>query len=184
MKKSAWLLSAATLLFSAVVIAADPHPRGTRVAAMVVQVASLEEIMSSGDKGILGRLRSQGIPDDQLSDGSIAAGIVYCCGGKISKETMLVFYVPPNFRAAVGDVAEIALGHTPTKKQSKNGDKGSINQALQVRESLNDESGQCRWDPENETLWMRVLFCEWMPSDGWVYRDGLNKGWFKLPVSG
>lgn len=172
-------ISAAAVFSSVAALAADPHPPGTRVAAMVVQVASLDELMASGDQGMLGRLREHGIADEELSDGSVAAGIVYCCGGGISKETMLVFYVPLDFRVTVGDVVEVSLGRVPTKKQRKKGDNGAINQALGVRGSFNDDSGTCRWDPENDTLWMRVLYCDWMLPEGWEYRGGLSKGWYR-----
>jgi hypothetical protein len=92
---------------------------------------------------------------------------------------MLAFYVPTDFRVAMGDVVEIVLGRTATKKERKKGDQGTMNRVAQIRDSFESEAGSCRWDPENETLWMRVLYCDWMPGEGWQYRGGLSNGWFK-----
>ncbi len=35
----------------------------------------------------------------------------------------------------------------------------------------------CRWRHENEILWMRVLFCDW------IRLEGLSKGSFNPPES-
>ncbi len=155
-----------------------PHRApGTHKLAMVVQVAGSDEILATGDEGILGRMRAEGIRDeDILRDGSVAVGIVYCCGGSISMKTRLMFYVPPGLTLAAGDVVEIELGREANKKQK---DPGAINRAVARHESIEDEDGQCRWDPENDALWMRVLRCDWMESQGWLYEGGLDKTWYK-----
>jgi hypothetical protein len=160
---------------------AKQHPEGTRILVMVVESVPRQSIIASGETGALGQLYAAGITDDMLSDGSMAVGIVYCCGGKISKETAVVFYVPDEFRTQLGDVVEVQVGRLASKKERKRGELGSINRAITIRESFQDEQGVCRWDPPNEQLWMRVLYCEWMLGEGWQRRGGLNPGWFRPP---
>jgi hypothetical protein len=41
------------------------------------------------------------------------------------------------------------------------------------------EGGRCRWDPPNEKLWMRVIYCDWMLGENWQFKGGLHKGWFR-----
>lgn len=164
-------------------LAAKPHLPGTRVLAMVVDVGKLDDIIASGEDGMLGMLHASGIGDDEISAGSVAFGIIYCCGGKISRDTLYGFYIPTNFRVAAGDVVEISLGRTASKKERKRGDRGTVNRATGVRYSFGKEDGSCRWDPEDDRLWMRVLYCNWMPDEGWQYRGGLSEGWYKLPAS-
>lgn len=164
-------------------LAANPHPPGTLALVMVAEVGELNDILASGEDGMLGMLHANGIVDDDLSDGSVAFGLVYCCGGKISRDTVHGFYVPTEFRVAVGDVVEISLGRTVSKKERKRGDRGTVNRAIRVRYSFEKEDGSCRWDPQDDRLWMRVLYCDWMPSESWQYRGGLSKGWYRLQAS-
>ncbi|MBT8423321.1 MAG: hypothetical protein KJP03_09405 [Gammaproteobacteria bacterium] len=172
------------LLLAAGVSGAKDLPEGTHVLVMVVETVSRENIMASGEQGMLGRLHAAGITDADITDGSIAVGIVYCCGGNISRETAMAFFVPPEFRTSQGDVVEVRLGRVASKKDLKRGDFGAINHALNVRESFNDETGACRWDPPNEKLWMRVLYCDWMLGEGWQRRGGLSPGWFRPAQTG
>jgi hypothetical protein len=158
-------------------------PEGTHILAMVVQTFDRTSIVDSGEQGMLGRLLAEGITDADISDGSVALGIVYCCGGKITQETAIAFYVPPEYRLQEGDVVEVSLGRIVSKKEIKRGDKGTVNRAVSVRESFKDETGVCRWDPPNETLWMRVLYCDWMLGEGWKRRGGLSPGWYLEPGS-
>ena len=51
-----------------------------------------------------------------------------------------------------------------------------------VLQSANQTNGPCWWDPKNEILWRRVIYCDWMPQEGWVNQEGFNKfyiGWYK-----
>jgi hypothetical protein len=165
-------------------IHAKEHPEGTHILVMVVESVPKTDIVASGEAGGLGRLHAEGISDQAITDGSVAVGIVYCCGGKISKDTAVVFYVPPEFRTKQGDVVEVRLGRLASKKERKRGDLGTINRAVMIRESFADEQGACRWDPPNERLWMRVLYCDWMLGEGWDRRGGLSPGWFRAPCLG
>jgi hypothetical protein len=155
------MILGALFLFAVLPAAAKEKPyraEGARVLVMVAQLASRDETLATGDHGALGLLKSQGIRPEEIRDGTVAVGIVYCCGGKISKETRLMFYSPPEIQLAVGDVAEMEFGRKPDKKHQ---DRGKLNKVVAVRESFEDESGACRWDPEDDKLWMRVLYCDW-----------------------
>lgn len=163
-------------------LAAKPHAPGTLILAMVVEVSQLDDIKASGEDGMLGMLYANGITDDEISDGSIAFGIVYCCGGKVSRDTAYGFYIPTDFRVAVGDVVEVSMGRTVSKKERRRGDRGAVNRATRVRFSFNEDDGSCIWDPEDDRMWMRVLRCDWMQDEGWQYRGGLSEGWYKLPA--
>ena len=158
-----------------------PHQApGVHKLAMVVRLATAAETEATGESGAYGRMRAEGIPgEDIVRNGSVAMGIVYCCGGKISEKTRLMFYVPPALTLAVGDVVEVKLGRTADRKKR---DPSLINRAVARHESLEDASGECRWLPENDALWMRVLYCEWMEARGWAYAGGLEPTWY-LPAA-
>jgi hypothetical protein len=172
----------AGLLMMPTLLAAREKPyraEGVRILAMAVQSAGREETLATGEDGILGRLKAEGVTEEEIVDGSVVAGIVYCCGGKISEKTRLAFYVPPGMVVSKGDIVEIALGRAPDKKRK---DAGRLNRAVTLHENLLTEGGACRWDPPEDGLWMRVLYCPWMEERGWVYQGGLNKTWY-LPVA-
>jgi len=152
------------------------NDEGAHVLVMVVQLATRAETIATGDDGALGVLRANGISEDEIRDGSVAAGIKFCCGGKVSMDTRLMFYVPPSFSVSEADVVEVAIGRPARKRR---GDPGAINRAVRVRESLNDTSTACRWDPEDDRLWTRILYCDWMSAEGWQLERGLDKTWFR-----
>jgi len=137
----------------------------------VIYVASRENIVE--DEDFYRELLDLGIKDEDISDGSAASGMIYCCGGKISMESRFVFYVPPEIRVQVGDLVEIRLGK----------DYG-VATAVQVRQAAGSSARTCRWDPEQEGLWMRVVFCDWMPKEGWVYNNKARNTWYKLAPPG
>jgi len=122
---------------------------------------------------------SAGISDTQIVDGSLGAGMVYCCGESVSKKTSIWFYVPPELKLEPGDIVEVKMGTAGTGS-----DPGIVNIAIEVRKKPNDSSKRCQWVPPNEHLWMRVLYCDWMPSAGWVeQQSSLFHAWLK-PAAG
>ena len=56
---------------------------------------------------------------------------------------------------------------------------GTINTATRVRQRKDASNPQCRWVPDNEKLWMRVLYCDWMEAEGWVEKKGFESTWLK-----
>ena len=45
------------------------------------------------------------------------------------------------------------------------------------------QAGACHWDPEDERMWTRILYCTWMSEEGWQLERGLDEAWFK-PAAG
>ena len=132
----------------------------------ITYVGTREEIVEEGD--LHRQLLDLGILDEEIADGSAALGMIYCCGGKISLQTRFLFYVPPESRVQVGDFVEIRLR-----------ENYGIATAVQVRQEAGATHRTCRWYPEQEGLWMRVVYCDWMTMEGWVYNKKLRKTWYK-----
>lgn len=176
---SAWFYGVIGICFTIIPagsLTAKELPQGTHILTMVVQLATREETLATGEDGALGELHQNGIADEDIVDGSVAAGIVYCCGGSITQETKWIFYVPPGFKLARGDVVELEVGKSPNKKKNE---PGVFHKVVRVRESFEDETGSCHWDPEDDRMWARILYCDWMESEGWKYKGGLSKTWYK-----
>jgi len=138
----------------------------------VMQLATREEILKLGDH--LQHLLASGVKDADLKDGSLAVGRVYCCHPSTEQGTAMWFYVPPDVPVKVGDIVEVRMGRESTKT-----DPGAVNVAVAVRESKDAAAPQCSWDPANERLWTRVLYCSWMPQEGWTLKKGLHNTWLK-----
>jgi len=87
-------------------------------------------------------------------------------------------YVPPSLPIKVGNIIEVQMGRSPSKN-----DQGAANTAVRVRQQ-GIIGGSCHWVPEQEGLWARILYCDWMKEEGWVERTGLYKTWLKPKTSG
>jgi hypothetical protein len=130
------------------------------------------------DSGSLGILKSSGIDDSQIHDGNIVW--VNCCGGPTEEATRTAFYIPDGISVEVGDFVEVKLGQTPDKEHGF----GKANMATRVVQKSTTQNSQCRWEPQSSHQWGRVLYCDWMPSQGWVnegQRATIHKAWIKLP---
>ena len=99
---------------------------------------------------------------------------VYCCGGPNEKDSAIMVYAPPTFSVELGDMIELKVGHTP-----KDGDSGSIHTVTRIVQKYSDSTKICRWDPPDERLWQRVLYCDWMEGNGWVKQGGISPAWYK-----
>ena len=84
------------------------------------------------------------------------------------------FYVPPDKPVKLGDIVVIRMGHESTKK-----DPGKVYVLIEVREKNDAPDSRCSWDPPDDKLWRRVLYCDWMPSEGWTLKTGAYKTWLK-----
>jgi len=149
-------------------------PEGYHQVTEVVYLASKEEIMRTPDA--YNALRSAGVGDGGIRNGSIAFGRVFCCGGKGTAETesLAVVYVPLGLSPAKGDIVEFIAGKDPEGK-----DPGILNTGISIRNKNGIASGECRYVPENPKLWMRVIHCDWMTKEGWQKQGGLNPIWYK-----
>jgi hypothetical protein len=138
-----------------------------------VAVATRSEIVASGSHYQF--LLGTGIGDADLGDGRLTVVRVYCCGGRIEEEQSVWAYVPPGISVEAGDFVELQMGRVPGRD-----DPGVVNKVTAVRQkNLQDGSGPCRWEPDNPSLWMRIVYCDGIDRNGWVERKGTRKMWFK-----
>lgn len=157
-------------------IQTDVVPAESLRVAQVVAIATREEILKlEAYKSII----ASGVADSDVVDGSMVAARVYCCGG-ISKELSseyvhrIFLYVPKGLNIAIGDFIEARVARLPP-----NGGNGSVNTVTRVVDKHDDKSESCWWDPKDDSLWLRVPYCDWMPSEGWLTQGGLYPDWYK-----
>ncbi len=141
--------------------------------AEVMALATREEILHMGPN--LEYLHASGLKDSDFKDGSVAMARVYCCHPSTDAGSAIWFYVPSTQQVQVGDLVVVRMGRNPAKN-----DAGMVNVAVEVREHKGDPNSQCSWDPPDTTKWARVLYCKWMPAEGWTLEDKfLHKAWLK-----
>lgn len=147
---------------------------GVLILGQVMHVGSRTEITESGRHYTF--LLSTGIPDTDLGDGRLVVLQLYCCGGRISEDQAIWAYVLPTVQVEMQDFVEVRMGRVPGKQ-----DPGTVNTVVAVRQRAVDSSGTCRWEPDNPSLWMRVIHCDGMEQQGWSQRGTMRKLWF-LPA--
>lgn len=157
-------------------IQSDFLPEGSLRVAQVTHVATQKEIVES--KALHDALLSSGIKDSEIKDGSVALARVFCCGSPMESEQEMMLYVPPQIGVLKGDIVEVRSGRPPAK-----GDSGRLNTVMRVRQKSGDGAATCNWVPPDPRLWARVLYCDWMPGEGWTEQGGINKAWFKPAAS-
>ncbi len=140
--------------------------------AQITHLATREEILKLGDH--LQHLLDSGLKESDLQDGSVGVGAVYCCHPSTEEGTAIWFYVPSNIPVQMGDIVLIRMGRKGDKK-----DPGQVNTLVEVREKKDAPDSRCSWEPKNDRMWMRVLYCNWMPAEGWTLDNGLYKAWLK-----
>lgn len=149
----------------------DGESGGLRL-VQVMAVATRDEILKSGES--LQHLLASGLKDSDLKDGSVAMARIYCCHLSTEQGTAIWLYVPSDVPVNPGDLVVVRMGRKATKK-----DSGAVNTAVQVREKKDTPNSQCTWDPPDDKMWTRVLYCSWMPAEGWQLHNGLHKTWLK-----
>jgi len=160
------LVSCATMLR----IQYDEVPANSLHLGQVMIVADRRTLMEES-KPTYDALIASGIKDSDIKDGSTVLARIYCCGGPT---TAPVLYVPSGLEVKTGDIVEFISGRPPKK-----GDAGLLNTVTRIVQRYDDSSPRCRWDPPNEGLWQRVLYCDWMQEAGWVKQGGIAPAWFK-----
>ena len=123
-------------------------------------------------------LLSTGLSDSEIKDGTLAVARVFCCGGPNEGHTAIWFFAPAEIAVEINDIVEIWSGKEVKEGESRKGSKP--NTATRVREKRTSSRKQCRWVPENEWLWARVIYCDWMEEEGWVQQTGLFHVWIKV----
>src|SRR5688572_25140505 len=154
----------------------DKDHAGALRVAQVTMSATREDILALGSH--LEILRASGLKDSDLTDGSLAEGRVNCCHQRTEESSSIWFYVPPDIKVQPGDLVVVRMGRKASKK-----DPGEINVALEIRERADVADSRCIWDPPNVRLWMRIIYCDWMPAEGWTLESGLWKTWLKRPTA-
>jgi hypothetical protein len=150
----------------------DDETGGLRL-VQVIQLATREEILKLGTQ--LEHLHASGVKDSDFKDGSVAMARIYCCHPSTDEGTAICFYVPPDLHVLVGDLVVVRMGRKATKK-----DPGTVNVAEEVREHKDNTNSQCSWNPPDDTKWRRLIYCTWMPAEGWTLRKSfLHETWFK-----
>jgi hypothetical protein len=168
------VLSACTHVAPLRVYPDDVPPDSLRLVQVIV-VGTRSEILSA--KEWYAALIDSGISDSEIQDGSMAVGRVWCCGGPAEQSGRQAFYVPWRLRVVPFDVVEIRAGREPSS-----GIGGKVNIATRVVKGANEDTRSCRWEPEDSRLWMRVLYCDWMPQEGWIeLKTFPEHTWFKPP---
>ena len=153
---------------------AESVPPGSLRLAQVAYIVPRAEILTS--EFVVRSLQASGIGESDIHDGSITVGRVECCGGRNEKATAAIFYVPNDIKVEVGDIVEIRSGSAGNLETPN----GPVNMLTRIREKHGDHDRQCRWDPPETNLWMRILYCEWMQAEGWTLeKDGFAKYWIK-----
>jgi hypothetical protein len=140
--------------------------------AQVMQTATREEILKLTVQRE--HLLASGLQDSDFRDGSLAMGRVYCCHPSTDEGTAVWFYVPPDMPLQPGDIVVVRMGRESTKK-----DPGQVNTLVEVRQKKDAPNSRCSWDPPDDKLWRRVLYCDWMPAEGWTLKTGGYKTWLK-----
>jgi len=140
----------------------------------IMEIASKEQIIFN--KPLYDPLIQADISESDIQNGTVAVGRVYCCGGEgtVEYQVTAVVYVPSNITVNRGDILEFVVGagsDAPKHEQ--------INRAVKVRHEDGIASRECRWEPENPRLWMRVIYCPWMEQEGWKKGGGLSPVWYK-----
>lgn len=144
---------------------------GVLLLGQAMYVGTRQEIVESGShyRFLLGT----GIPDQEITDGRLVVARLYCCGGRISEDQAIWAYVPPSISVYAEDLVEIRMGHVP-----KEADPGVVNTVAAVRQKAGID-GPCRWEPDNPSLWMRVVYCDGIEQQGWLQRGKLRKLWYR-----
>lgn len=145
---------------------------GVLLLGQAVHVGSRTEIVDSAEHYRF--LLDTGIPDADLTDGRLIVVQLYCCGGRISEDQAIWAFVPPGIAVERGNVVEIRMGRVPDP-----GSPGVVNTVIAVRQQVAEGGGPCRWEPDNPSLWMRVLHCDGMEQQGWVQRSKWRKLWYR-----
>lgn len=145
---------------------------GVMLLGQAMHVGSRQEIVDSGDHYRF--LLSTGIPEQDIADGRMIVVQLYCCGGKISMDQAIWAYVPPAISVATEDIVAIRMGRVPAAE-----DPGVVNTVVAVRQKAVDGGGPCRWEPDNPSLWMRVVHCDGIDQQGWLQRGKWRKLWYR-----
>lgn len=158
-------------------IHSDFVPAGSLRLAQVMQIGNRADIVQS--KELYAAIIASGVQDSEVTDGSVVVARIYCCGGisaNLSSEraNAIMMFVPRGIPVGLGDIVEVKSGRPPEK-----GDAGELHVVTRTVQKHGDKEGKCWWDPKDDRLWLRVLYCDWMPQEGWIKQEGVNPAWYR-----
>lgn len=161
-------------------IQSDAVPPGSLRLSQVTAIANRDDIVQTRE--LYDVIRASGFNDSDIVDGCVVMARIYCCGGltentSAEKTNARMLYVPQGLNIALGDIVEVRVGRPPEK-----GDVGMLNVVTRLVQTHEASDGPCWWDPRDDHLWLRVLYCDWMPGEGWVKQGGISPAWFKPPT--
>ena len=159
-------------------IHSDEIPPNSLRLAQVVTIPNRSDIIQR--KSIYDAIIANGISDTEIVDGSVIQARVWCCGGMTKSSSpeigrSKIIFVPKGIHVNLGDIVEVRSG-TPVSKK--------MNIVTRVVQKTNENKGHCWWDPKDNRLWLRVLYCDWMPREGWIKQGGMSPAWYKPAISG
>ena len=152
---------------------------GVLRAAGVVAVATRTDLVGTS---YARDLVARGLDEASIVDGMIVMVRMWCCRPNPEKSGALYLYNPLGLELAPGDFIEFRIGDT-----TDDGTLASLITVTRVLERADEITGKCRWDPPDERLWLRYVFCDWMPAEGWVKQEKKTQPiWYKAadPVEG
>jgi hypothetical protein len=155
------------------------NPSGTLLLAQVMGIATREDVKNN--EGLYRALVASGVPDSDIHDGILTIGRVECCGGPNERSSAMLLYVPNDMSPApqLLDIVEVRVG-----REASGADPGVLNTVTRVRQKAAEQHGSCRWEPPEKYLWMRYLYCDWMPAEGWTKTQFAGRWirWVKVPT--
>lgn len=158
-------------------IHSDFVPTGSFRLAQVTSIAKRDEITQISE--LYEAIKSSGVDDSEIVDGSVVLARIYCCGGiteNTSSEVVnaRMLFVPKELQVGLGDVVEVRVGNPP-----EDSERGQLNTVTRIVQKYESEAQNCWWDPKDDRLWLRVLYCDWLPEEGWVKQGGNYPAWYK-----
>jgi hypothetical protein len=150
----------------------DFVPSGSLRLGQVTAVAKRDEILKL--KPLYEAVQTTGIADADIVDGRIVAARVYCCGGGTQEASSLFLFVPKGIEPALSDIVEYRVGRAPAGRNA-----GVMNTVTRIVQKAGPDESTCWWAPKNDRVYERVLYCEWMPGEGWTHQGGFAPAWFK-----
>jgi len=153
--------------------AQEADASGVLRAAGVVQVATRDDIKkaSSYYKDML----AHGVDEASIVDGSLVVVRMLCCRDNLKASALAYLYNPRAIKVAPGDFIEFRIGDAKAPNTPE-----AFSSVTRVLQPVDQTDGKCWWDPRDDRMWMRFVFCEWMPAEGWVKQDSkMNPAWYK-----
>jgi len=138
---------------------------GTLHTGQVVQVLTRSDILGSPE--IHGSLTRAGIADAAIADGSVVVVRTLCCGPPSTSNPHGALN-PQRLPLRSGDIVEFLWPGG-----------AAVNSVTRVLQGADQSEGECWWEPKDEKLWRRAVYCEWMPEEGWVKQTVPLPGWYK-----